>query len=312
LTGKIIRGYVLGSLYQGTKISRRGNDETGMDRLYSCRRLYGDHCRPVARLQPVTDILDGGVPGVGTFFTEYIQAYQSDEFKDKDGNDIPGQPDIGTLVSLNQLVHVYKHKLLGAHIGVDVLLPIVSISGNGIPANPDYLGDLTVGPFLQWLDTKLLGRPYVHRFGAVRQAVCPEPGEQPLGDRAILRLHLVSYAQIFHLLADPLHHQHGERRCLSLAVQRLLQVFHFNYSFEYEFLKGFRGGIAGYYLKQLTEDEGSSGDIPDSEEQVFAFGPAIHYFFSDKFSAGLKTAWETSTENRTEGNRTTLRFTYLF
>ncbi|MGZ8474177.1 MAG: phenol degradation protein meta, partial [Candidatus Deferrimicrobiaceae bacterium] len=38
----------------------------------------------------LTDILDGGVPGVGTFFTEYVQAYQSDKFKDKDGNDIPG------------------------------------------------------------------------------------------------------------------------------------------------------------------------------------------------------------------------------
>ena len=70
--------------------------------------------------------------------------------------------------------------------------------------------------------------------------------------------------------------------------------------------------MAGYYLKQLTEDEGSSGDIPNSKEQVFAIGPAIHYFFSDKFSAGLKTQFETSTENRTEGNRTTLRFTYLF
>ena len=39
------------------------------------------------------------------------------------------------------------------------------------------------------------------------------------------------------------------------------QVFHFNYSFEYEFFKGFRGAVAGYYLKQLTEDEGSFGVI---------------------------------------------------
>jgi len=158
----------------------------------------------------LTDILDGGVPGVGTFFTEYVQAYESDTFKDQNGDDIPGQPDIGVLLSMNQLVHVYKHKILGAHIGVDVLLPVVSISGNGIPTNPGLLGDLTVGPFLQWLD------------------------------------------------------------------------------------------------------EGDSGDIPDSKEQVFAIGPALHYFFSDKFSAGLKTQWESSAENRPEGNRTTLRFTYLF
>src|SRR4030067_219577 len=30
----------------------------------------------------LTDLLDGGVPGVGTFFTEYVQAYQSSSFKD--------------------------------------------------------------------------------------------------------------------------------------------------------------------------------------------------------------------------------------
>src|SRR3972149_10110234 len=111
----------------------------------------------------LTDILDGGVPGVGTFFTEYVQAYQSDKFKDQDGNDIPGQPEIGVLLSMNQLVHVYKQQLLGAHIGVDVLLPVVSISGNGIPTNPGVLGDLTAGPFLQWLATKLLRRPLVQR-----------------------------------------------------------------------------------------------------------------------------------------------------
>ena len=40
----------------------------------------------------LTDILDGGIPGVGTFFTEYVQVYQSDEFKNENGDDIPGLP----------------------------------------------------------------------------------------------------------------------------------------------------------------------------------------------------------------------------
>src|SRR3972149_10233051 len=52
----------------------------------------------------LTDILDGGVPGVGTFFTAYVQAYQSDKLKDKDGNDIPRQPAIGVLGSTGQRV----------------------------------------------------------------------------------------------------------------------------------------------------------------------------------------------------------------
>ena len=115
----------------------------------------------------LTDILDGGIPGVGTFFTEYVQVYQSDEFKDSNGDDIPGLPRVSSVLSVNQLVHVYKQKLLGAHIGVNVLLPVVSINGGGLPTNPGVLGDLLAGPFLQWLDTKLLGRPFVQRLELV-------------------------------------------------------------------------------------------------------------------------------------------------
>src|SRR3990172_4917075 len=50
--------------------------------------------------------------------------------------------------------------------------------------------------------------------GAVRQEVRSEPGEQPLGDRAVLRLHLVPDAETLYLLAYSLHLQHEERRSI--------------------------------------------------------------------------------------------------
>ncbi|HLO10317.1 MAG TPA: transporter, partial [Desulfobacteria bacterium] len=119
----------------------------------------------------LTDILDGALPGPGTYFTEYIQAYQSDKFKDRDGNSIPGDPKVANVLSMNQFVHVYKYKILGGHLGVDILLPVVAISGSGtvgapgppVSTNPAVLGDLVAGPFLQWFDTKLLGRPFFQR-----------------------------------------------------------------------------------------------------------------------------------------------------
>ncbi|HEU5360930.1 MAG TPA: transporter [Candidatus Deferrimicrobiaceae bacterium] len=272
----------------------------------------------------LTDILDGGVPGVGTFFTEYVQVYQSDEFMDDNGDEIPGLPRVSSVLSMNQLVHVYKHKLLGANIGVDVLLPVVAINTSmPLTANPGVLGDLTIGPFLQWLDTKLLGRPIVQRLeldftiptGQYDKKYALNPGS----NHWVIEPY---YAFTWFLTPQfstswRIHYTYSTKNddpWIGSGESEITpgQAFHFNYSFEYEFFKGFRGAVAGYYLKQLTEDEGSSGDISNSEEQVFAFGPAIHYFFSDKFSAGLKTQWETSVENRPEGNRTTLRFTYLF
>lgn len=274
----------------------------------------------------LTDILDGGIPGVGTFFTEYVQVYQSDEFKDSNGDDIPGLPRVSSVLSVNQLVHVYKQKLLGAHIGVNVLLPVVSINGGGLPTNPGVLGDLLAGPFLQWLDTKLLGRPFVQRLelditmptGQYDKKYALNPGSnlwviEPFYAFTWFLTPKFSTSWRIHYTVPTKNDDVSPSPFNGFSTEVTPgQVFHFNYSFEYEFFKGFRGAVAGYYLKQLTEDEGSFGDIPNSEEQVFAVGPALHYFFSDKFSAGLKTQWETSTENRTEGNRTTLRFTYLF
>src|SRR3989339_1029240 len=110
----------------------------------------------------LTDILDGALPGPGTYFTEYIQAYQSDTFKDRDGNDIAGDPKVANVLSMNQFVHVYKHKILGGHLGADVLLPVVTISGSGtggapgppVAGNPAVPGDLVVGPVLQRFDPK--------------------------------------------------------------------------------------------------------------------------------------------------------------
>lgn len=264
----------------------------------------------------LTDILDGALPGPGTYFTEYIQGYQSDEFKDEKGNDIPGFPRVGSLLSMNQFVHVYGHKIAGGHLGADVLLPIVSISGNGIPTNPGLLGDLTVGPFLQWFDTKLLGRPFLQRVefdislptGQYDKKYSLNPGSN---------LWVIEPYYAFTWFLTPqfstswrIHYTYSTENDDTKIKPG--QAFHFNYSFEYEFFKNFRGALAGYYLKQLTEDEENGTGISNSEEQVFAWGPAVHYIVSPNFSLGLKTAFETSVENRPEGNRTTLRFTYKF
>lgn len=264
----------------------------------------------------LTDILDGAIPGPGTYFTEYIQAFQSDEFKDKDGNDIPGSPRIGTLLSMNQFVHVYKHKIAGGNIGADVLLPIVSISGNGIPTNPGVLGDLTVGPFLQWFDTKLLGRPFLQRVeldvslptGQFDRKYSLNPGSN---------LWVIEPYYAFTWFVAPrcstswrIHYTYSTENDDTKVKPG--QAFHLNYSFEHEFFKNFRAALAGYYLKQLTEDETNGVKGSGTKEQVFAWGPAVHWIASPNFSLGLKTQFESSVENRPQGNRTTFRMTYKF
>jgi len=71
--------------------------------------------------------------------------------------------------------------------------------------------------------------------------------------------------------------------------------------------------LAGYYLKQLHGRRGETGArFLARRSRFFAIGPAVSWAASPNFFLGLKTAWETSTENRPEGNRTTFRMTYKF
>ncbi|MGE5188962.1 MAG: transporter [Gemmatimonadota bacterium] len=272
----------------------------------------------------LTDILDGALPGPGTYFTQYIQAYQADEFKDNDGNDISGDPEAASVLAMNQFVHVYGHRILGGHIGADVLLPVVAISGSGtfttggpdISSNPAWLGDLTVGPFLQWFDTKLFGRPFLHRLeldvsmptGQYDETKILNPGSN---------LWVIEPYYAFTWFLTPqfstswrIHYTYSTENDDTKVKPG--QAFHFNYSFEYEVAKNWRAALAGYYLRQVSEDEVDGVKGSGTEEQVFGWGPAVHWIVTPNFSMGLKTAFESAVENRPQGSRTTFRWTYKF
>jgi hypothetical protein len=286
----------------------------------------------------LTDVLDGAVPGPGTYFFEYIQVYQSDEFKDKDGNNIPGDPRVGFVLSMNQVAHVSTKTFLGGNLGIDVLLPVGQLRGSGnldlSPAGPAVpvtthhgpLGDLIVGPFIQWFPHKLLGRPFLHRFeldvilptGQFDQQFLINPGAN---------IFTIEPYYAFTWFLTPqfstswrLHYAyHTENDDTKI---RPGQLFHANYSFEYEVVKNLRLAVTGYVIKQVTEDKIDGvkfSDTPlgntrlgDGKEQAFAIGPGIHWITRHGLVFALKTQFESSVENRPQGNRTTFRLAYKF
>jgi hypothetical protein len=112
-----------------------------------------------------TSFLDGIPPaGPGLYFTEYVQYYTADTLSDLPVPD----PKIDLWVSLNQLVYQSDQKFLfGGKWGIDVIVPIVSIDSEPaamVPDNGTGLGDIYVGPFLQW--DPIMGKNgpvFVHR-----------------------------------------------------------------------------------------------------------------------------------------------------
>lgn len=94
--------------------------------------------------------------------------------------------------------------------------------------------------------------------------------------------------------------------------------FHLDYSLDFdasqlsETLKGFRLGAAGYYYKQLADDELDGADIPDDRGEAFAVGPVFMYSPSQKVHLVAKALFEVDTENRPEGNAYWFKIIYSF
>lgn len=282
----------------------------------------------------LTNVLDGAVPGPGTYFFEYVQIYQSDEFKDHDGKNISGDPRNGFVLSMNQVAHISKTTVLGGNLGIDFLLPIGSLTASGtfgsggppISANPGPVGDVIIGPFIQWFPHKLLGRPFLHRFeldifvptGHYDKKYTINPGSnlwsiEPYYAFTWFLTPQLSTSWRIHYTYNTTNDDPWEvLQGMGITEVQPGQVFHFNYSLEYEVVKNLRLAAVGYYLKQLTDTEFNGDNVPDRKEQVFAIGPAIHWITKNGFVFALKTAFESSVENRPQGSRTTFRMIYKF
>jgi len=88
-------------------------------------------------------------------------------------------------------------------------------------------------------------------------------------------------------------------------------AFHLNFAVSYEINPKTRVGIAGYYLKQTTDDRIDGVSIPNSREKVFGIGPGIMY--GDRSSTYIVNYYfEDDAENRPEGDRFVFRYMSSF
>ncbi|UCD56911.1 MAG: transporter [Candidatus Hydrogenedentota bacterium] len=284
--------------------------------------VYAFHQPPVNL--GFTNFIDGASPGPGWYFTEYLQFYYADDLKDGDGDDLPGDNELDLFVSLNQLIYQSDVTFLGGNPGLDVILPIVDVDFDSdtlpLEANDGGFGDLLVGPFIQWGPHMLFGRPYFHRFEF--QVIAPtgkhdkkyalNPGSDmwsinPYYSFTYFIAPKLTTSVRFHYLWNSEDKNAGPTPDFQAG-----QAIHFNYALAYAVTDFLRLGVAGYYLKQLEEDEIDGHKADDSEEEVFAIGPGLVWHITKDLTFMSAVNFETGVENRAEGVRTTLRLIWKF
>jgi hypothetical protein len=277
-----------------------------------------------------TSFLDGGPPaGPGFYFSEYIQYYTADTFKDL-AAPIASDTSVDAWVSLNQFIYQSNQNVLfGGKWGLDVIVPVVLLDAddeNGILTdNGSGLGDILVGPFLQW--DPIMGKNgpiFMHRFefqtiwptGKYDDEKALNPGSNffsldPYWAGTFFFTPKITASWRVHYLWND---QNNDPFIGSGAVSdtQAGQAWHANFAADYEVLpKQLRVGVNGYYFKQISSSE-TDGDKHGPLEEVFAIGPGALYSFSKDTHLFFNAYFESSVENRTEGDRFVLRLVHHF
>ena len=274
-----------------------------------------------------TSFMDGGPPaGPGWYFTEYIQLYNGDHLRD-----FPPAPhgDVDAWVSLNQLIYQSDQELLlGGKWGLDVVVPLACIDADyRVGDNGAGMGDLLVGPYLQWDPIMGANGPVLmHRVEL--QMILPTgkyDNEKALNPGAnhfsfdpywagtwFVTPKLTATCRLHYLWNDenddPFKFLPG-----SPTETQAGEAFHANFAASYEVMpKQLRVGLNGYYLRQISDSKWGHAPDPDSREQVFGIGPGAMWSFSQDMHLFFNTYFESHVKNRPEGERFNLRFVYHF
>jgi len=270
-----------------------------------------------------TSFMDGGPPaGPGWYFTEYIQFYTADELAD-------GPPDTGVdvWVSLNQLIYQSDQELfLGGKWGVDVIVPLVYIDADpAVPDNAGGIGDVLVGPFLQWDPIMGSNGPkFMHRVEL--QCIFPTGkycDEDALNPGSNFFSFNPYWAGTYFFTpkltgtvrAHYLWNAKNDDPFPGIPAVRESEAgdaFHANFAVSYEVLpKQLRAGVNGYYLRQTTASE-SNGNDTSGREQVFGIGPGAMWSFSQETHLFFNAYFESHAHSRPEGDRFNLRLVHHF
>lgn len=279
-----------------------------------------------------TSFLDGGPPaGPGFYYQQYLQYYTADDLMGPTGKKAPGNTNLDAWVSLNQFIYQSDQPiLLGGKWGIDVIVPVVSLDADFSPApfgDDTGLGDLLVGPFIQWDPVMGDNGPiFMHRIelqnifptGDYDENTVFNPGSNhysfnPYWAGTLFVTPQWTATTRIHYLWNDENDDPIVPFFPGASDTQAGDAIHINFATAYEVIpKKLRVGLNGYYFKQLSASELNGAGIPNSKAEVLGIGPGAVLHLSQDDHIFVNLYFETEAENTFEGTKLILRWTHHF
>ncbi|HKR43356.1 MAG TPA: transporter [Paraburkholderia sp.] len=246
----------------------------------------------------------GALPPAGLYGLLYYTHYFASRFNDSHGNSsVPGFK-LNADVLIPRLIWMSNLSLLGGRYGAYAVLPMehLVLDMGGASFDRTNLGDLIVSPALiAWGDGSL-------RTVAALEFVLPT-GQYDVNSPLNTGKHYYTVRPIFGISWFPTPGLEMSAKVtysfntINTATDyHSGQLFHFDYGASYAVTTKARVGIAGYFVKQTTDDtqHGVSVNGDGFRGQVFAVGPGFRYEFA-KCSIDVRVVKEFFVKNRPSG-----------
>jgi|GEM_PF-1225890 len=307
----------------------------------------------------LTNALDAAIPGPGIYGMFYGQFYFGNKIEVND--DVPQDVDLGlpepvnvkailedtqitSMAAVWQIAYISKLEVLGGFFGWNIVIPVVVINSkgpiNGLVSqgqieNTGSIGDIITGPVFQWSGKSLFGKPCFHRVeldvivptGKYSEDYLINPGSNivtfnPYYAFTIFPTPKTDFSMRIHYAWNSTNNSpyldlYGPDASLQPGSN-----IHFNYTLQHNFYKTLWGGIAGYCMWQLNDDDlennGGLSAIPGmadalvQKEQVYSIGPILSMTPLKNLLLSWASVWEMGAKNRTEGFKTTFKVLYGF
>ncbi len=274
-----------------------------------------------------TSFYDGFAGPPGFSHLVYMKFATASSFRDSKGKDNKSfdNPKLNVVSLLNQFSY-YSPETIGggAHLGFNLIVPIVSLDGDfgdagaQLKDNATGLGDITTGPQIQFDPiVDAYGRPvFVQRFAF--DVILPtgkydknkdfNPGNNTYSLNpywAATWMPIPRWEASWRLYY--LHNFKNDDPASSSPVPFEGQTVRntqagdaawVNFAASYEVLPNISVGLNGYYFKQFSDDKVNGSTLEDSREKVLGIGPGMFWKLKEGKGVWLNVYHETDVENR--------------